>query len=119
MANSKAQDLKNSYVNGIIDGMRSGKATDMAGLAEKMGSEVGQQASTFYDIRNGAASMINDGNPTEFIMGPQGIKSTRKPYAAYPLDGQPHGANSVGNLINLGGSGHRLLDKLRSDYYSY
>ena len=65
MANSKAQDLKNSYVNGIIDGMRSSEAVQVSG--GKLANEIGQQASMFIDLDRGTSTPRNDGDPHIYV----------------------------------------------------
>lgn len=91
MANSKAkaQELKNSYVSGIIDGMRGGE------LPGAMTQPVVETASTHSFPKEGVVGGINDGDPSHYVhRDGLSVKQGTSPNYANPLDG-PEGARGT------------------------
>ena len=83
MANSqkKAEDLKNAYVTGLMD---QASADDMAQYAPT-GGDMGDTSSIGILLNEGRAVGRNDGDPTIYVMGSDGVKRHgRNSKAAWP-----------------------------------
>ena len=87
-----AQALKNSYVSGILNELKTdGAPLDLASLNQTLGTEKSQQASIYTDHDTGVRTYINDGQPFRHNIGTGEDKVKRRftyedKYAAYPLD---------------------------------
>ena len=103
MASSeKAGALKDAFVNAIADelggeAMAQAGAMENAKLAGKLGLDVGNQATTFYDLPYGNVIYVNDGEPNV-----KGRDFNHKYFelpdqdrVKYPLKGEKFGAERV------------------------
>lgn len=93
MAGSKhAQDLKDSYVNGIIDAM-AGETPDRVDpqLAGALGMEQDQQAGVVIDAGRGVTLRKNDGIPKVVIRNGTHMRVMQVPGMGMPIPDQGFG----------------------------
>lgn len=116
MANSKAkaQELKNAYVSGIIDGMRGNE------LPGAMTQPVVQTASVHAFPNEGVMGAINDGDPGHYVhRNGRTVKDPRhNPHNAMPLPGRPKGAKETKPMDSERQRNyHGIMDEYENDRY--
>ena len=100
MANSKAQELKDSYVSGIIDAMSNNSTGNIDPAASgQLGLEQGQLSGIVFDLKNGSVLRKNDGIPKAVINGAN-MTVIEGAAVASPIPNRGYGAKDSRRLTN-------------------